>query len=1005
MLELLELAASNGDPRSMRQLGENDSLETDLQLFISKAMFYQIKLSSNHNHKKLLTSFQFQAVELIKKIENLESKNDENSDEVAPSTDNKESNDVTENEDEVPQQIITREFFLSLENDAKPKYVCEHCKGVEFDYLQSLQRHFRKVHKDKPQVSSKDYPDQTKIICLLEKKNNPGFLCNNKVKKSEISRHLRLSHKVERPPNSKFSGFFSDDNRKSYYVCWQKPNEDLPESVQQIKIEKNVVVVETDSEMKKDTVHKNENECTSKNETEDCTSTKEAGPVSEFVKLVMNNYEKADDVVNMDAMEDKSLEDNTIVFDESFELFREVGEIVRQKSDEVLKLDIWTPKESTIVQGESCQNDETNDCLDASINSSLHVIDHEETIQTSSFGEIRDKKEESINYDEDSNGEDDSHNNVKEKYNDEIPNEDLVGVESDHKVKHDDVEENLDSSYESEDELDDSYQWMEDEDDFNSRRSMNRDKRYQKRSTLGPNIDLKSLPANQAFMERFKSSLLSKNFVTTNKEDVSTLRFSMGHLFEYQDCFLNFVTMKNPDFDLGKLLDFQGDYVSLPSPTPWITACGGKSGKEFPSRRVEQLKSHARLREFLKNEINQLVFKGEEIKYKREIKLHLDDLEEEVRSLKLFNQLHKLQNQEKMKKKQMEEIIEGEKDAETPNEYLAVRKWYLSEESRLLDTEMKTIWKESLDKEREKDDDKSESISTSDFDKFARFSFFELALCDMSRPGTLEAISNADYLNRKAVYLPDGFGDSGLDNLPPGWNVYQAPNKRTKPTRYEIRIIGDQAGVKGNEFRTVTINSRVMEILEKYQDLKGLKKTLRSSKLKDKFFVKSNGSDLPRLQKYEGSLLDKFAKVTGLKKFSFTSLRKALEAHIINSSQAEYSKEINAHSTEVGASVYDSLAAARRSVFMNSVNLKDGSVFHGKSQEADEEQEAKRLKQFDEAHFELVEEAKAFLLKLKEKKYYDFCPMAMKEEDRTFLKSCLENEETGELLYLYPSQF
>ena len=68
-----------------------------------------------------------------------------------------------------------------------------------------------------------------------------------------------------------------------------------------------------------------------------------------------------------------------------------------------------------------------------------------------------------------------------------------------------------------------------------------------------------------------------------------------------------------------------------------------------------------------------------------------------------------------------------------------------------------------------------DSISPSEFDKFARFTFFELALTDMSRPGTLEAISNADYINRKSVYLPDGFEDSSLDNLPPGWNVYRAP--------------------------------------------------------------------------------------------------------------------------------------------------------------------------------------------------------------------------------------
>ena len=126
-------------------------METDVQLFISKAMFYQIRLSQNSSHKKLLTLFQFQAIELIKKLEDLENKNDGNSDKLDASTDKKEFEDdevsyMLENQEEV-SNIITREFFPSLESDAKPKYECPHCEGTEFEYLQSLQRHFRKYHK------------------------------------------------------------------------------------------------------------------------------------------------------------------------------------------------------------------------------------------------------------------------------------------------------------------------------------------------------------------------------------------------------------------------------------------------------------------------------------------------------------------------------------------------------------------------------------------------------------------------------------------------------------------------------------------------------------------------------------------------------------------------------------------------------------------------------------------------------------------------------------------
>ena len=84
-------------------------------------------------------------------------------------------------------------------------------------------------------------------------------------------------------------------------------------------------------------------------------------------------------------------------------------------------------------------------------------------------------------------------------------------------------------------------------------------------------------------------------------------------------------------------------------------------------------------------------------------------------------------------------------------------------------------------------------------------------------------------------------------------------------------------------------------------------------RLEEPFFVRHDSSPILRLQNYPGSLLHTFGRVTGIKKFKLTNLRKGLESKIQNSSNlVKNVKDLNSHSAKTGARYYDNLASARR---------------------------------------------------------------------------------------------
>ena len=126
--------------------------------------------------------------------------------------------------------FVERIFTKSLE-EAATRFTCQHCSTTTQFKFKPFQDHMRKHHPTFPNVSSKDNPDQDRIICLLPKEGTQ-YKCNASVRKSDFCRHLLKQHQQGKPgPNMAFKGFFSISAGQDYYVAWGRLKEaDPPQS-------------------------------------------------------------------------------------------------------------------------------------------------------------------------------------------------------------------------------------------------------------------------------------------------------------------------------------------------------------------------------------------------------------------------------------------------------------------------------------------------------------------------------------------------------------------------------------------------------------------------------------------------------------------------------------------------------------------------------------------------------------------------------------------------------
>ena len=226
---------------------------------------------------------------------------------------------------------------------------------------------------------------------------------------------------------------------------------------------------------------------------------------------------------------------------------------------------------------------------------------------------------------------------------------------------------------------------------FTQTRLENKKERYRKRNLIIQK-DLKphERAENKSFIEEFDKYLTKKSI---KEKGTSTNDKALPHLFSADDSFLNYMIKRNPDFKLPDLIAFKSpEFVELTDPVHgWTDAISGENGNENPSRRREELKAHAYIREFVLVKLNTFDFgtKLEDLYRRDKLKSHLQQLETDVKASKIWGKTKALMSQNKQKIDNAKLLVNP---AQNSNEANSVSVYLSSEEFRTREGRMKRIW-------------------------------------------------------------------------------------------------------------------------------------------------------------------------------------------------------------------------------------------------------------------------------------------------------------------------
>ena len=376
-------------------------------------------------------------------------------------------------------------------------------------------------------------------------------------------------------------------------------------------------------------------------------------------------------------------------------------------------------------------------------------------------------------------------------------------------------------------------------------------------------------------------------------------------------------------------------------------------------------------RDFLLYELNETNFEGSNIERKRAIKMHIEDIEDQIVRGGYFGQLKQQIFLQDTKKEQMENIVNKDKTEE--NEYVCVKTFYMSKECKQMEKTYEQIWKQAME---------NGQVNKKDFEKFGSYTLLHLAISDKNRQGCYGFL-NFSYCSKVAVYIPKGFNAPLYSDLPPDWKVYKQPYKNARPSMYEIRLSGSESGLKNKQKQTINISKRCFQLMERYKDLKSI--LFGATDMNQPFFVKANGKPLPKLQNYKNSLLNIFGQVVGVPNFTLKNLRYAMESRVQESVELKkHSKEINSHSVKVGSQYYDKMEHLRRTLVNNALQHEEEGTFD-ESYNCENTIEREKIEKIEQD--KILEEAKAYLAREKDIIHKDFSPHRILDSEIEFLKS------------------
>ena len=550
-----------------------------------------------------------------------------------------------------------------------------------------------------------------------------------------------------------------------------------------------------------------------------------------------------------------------------------------------------------------------------------------------------------------------------------------------------DVEDSdLLTEYDSEDEFEVDSDYDEDKDidhELTEVRLERKKVRRLNRDTQEEIEDLPDLPQNQAFINQFMDWVRATTGLSTSNSKCSTIRHTQGHAFYHHDSFLRFMCSEDPEFNLGKLIDFQSDdFQFIQSPVAWIMKAKG-TGSGNPSRHAEQLKVHARLRRFISYMLLRANLGSKNVLQKMAISQHLNEITSEIKEQKFFRKLKKQYDLETAKVKRMKGILSTNNTDHV--EYNAVKIWNNSQRAQDLQNEFNKTHEKALTAKK--------PLKPLEFNRCSNFARFYVAIRDKNRPSCY-GFTNGDFWSKVPAWLPDV--DKyiwRIDDLPENWQLYHSPSPGTPPSCFEIRLDGSQVGVKGQKQTNIIIDRPSFEIMVKYQQIK--KVMFPKLEPTSPFFINHREQPLSRIQKSRGSLVEQFGQVIGKEDFTMNSIRRAAEGKIQSDKNlAGLTSDLNNHSKAV-VDVYDNISSARRNMFITSIGAAEKSSAASSNDDEFRQIYEESKKNEEETSIKLKDEARRCLNehKKKAKSIVDFSATSLSEDEVEFLKEKFSKED------------
>ena len=440
--------------------------------------------------------------------------------------------------------------------------------------------------------------------------------------------------------------------------------------------------------------------------------------------------------------------------------------------------------------------------------------------------------------------------------------------------------------------------------------------RQENRSKPQEIVDLDKLPHNAGFIERFEKWMNNRKLDTSNTpEKLSTLRKQKGHLFTYHDSYLVFETKKDPLFSLDRLVNpKREDFLEISNPLNvegWISSLN-EGGKQQPIRRKECLKVHARLREFLEEELSETNFgkTSEDYIRKEGVLKHLREITNKITKGRTFRTLDRLEKEEKVTKAQAKKVIYPNNDF---NEAKSVVKWFKSEQAQQEEKEAMDIYDKAI---------KGGNVCGKEFCKFGNWVRFTCLLEDRNRQGAY-GFTNLEYMNRIPKWLPpretsDDRGDAErFDKLPDNWDADKPPKEGAEPSVWVITVSGRRHALKGNVSAELILTRRGEEICKQYRDVKFACLDDEEDE-NSSFFVNMKGKPLTKIKNQPGSLLEKLGEVCGVENPTVNTFRRATEVQVQASPIMKQAvNKIQLHSAAVGEKIYDKSGSNTRANFFH----------------------------------------------------------------------------------------